>query len=317
MKKHGLSHGDVSLENVMLYDPSSTSTSTSTNTSSKKQRKSDGAGTAEVRVKEEGKEEGTPLDKLHCRLIDLEMARYTLSSHPPSSTSSRHPSFGPLGGKPNYAAPECVYNTCKNPSSSSTSAFDPFAADIWSLGVCLFMLLTGRPLYQGPADEAFHLLALNGAPGLLSYYSQEYGLVLPPSIPHLLSRMLCAGVKERITLEEVLEDGWVRAEGKGREEEEEEKEEEEGGKGRSECWSPTTTLGDEMSILSAGGEEEEEEGEETKGGGGGVEASMPLLELLPPVLVVAGVKVEGEREGGKERGMKSWSPAQASLMLAQ
>jgi len=319
MKKHGLSHGDVSLENVMLYDPTTTSSSSSSTSSKNKRRKSAAAGAAEVQKKEEGKEEGRPLANLHCRLIDLEMARYTPSYHSPSSTSSLPSSPGPSGGKPSYAAPECVYNNTHGPSSSF---FDPHAADVWSLGVCLYMLLTGRPLYRGPTDEAFHLLALNGAPGLLSYYSQEYGLVLPPSLPNLLCRMLCADVKERITLEELMGVEWIQA--GGRQAEEEEGGKQEGEEGESECWSPTTTVGDETSVLCTGGggreeeeeEEEEEEGERRKGKYG-KEDHEPLLELLPPATSVAGLVEEKERERGEERKMKSLSPVRASLMLAQ
>ena len=43
-------------------------------------------------------------------------------------------------GKPGYLAPEVVREEDS----------DPFASDIWSLGVCLYMMLTGRPLYSSP-----------------------------------------------------------------------------------------------------------------------------------------------------------------------
>lgn len=49
---------------------------------------------------------------------------------------------------------------------------DWHAADTWSLGVCLYMLLTGRPLYRDPEDVAFTLLAQGGAPGLLHFYAR-------------------------------------------------------------------------------------------------------------------------------------------------
>lgn len=40
-----------------------------------------------------------------------------------------------------------------------------------------YMLLTGRPLYAGPEDEAFALLAAGGAPGLLHFYAKYVGVV--------------------------------------------------------------------------------------------------------------------------------------------
>ena len=47
---------------------------------------------------------------------------------------------------------------------------------MWSLGIVTYMLLTGRPLYAGPEDEAFALLAAGGAPGLLHFYARYVGV---------------------------------------------------------------------------------------------------------------------------------------------
>ena len=44
-------------------------------------------------------------------------------------------------GKRGYVAPEVVRE----------EACDPFASDIWSLGVCLYAMLTARPLYHSPS----------------------------------------------------------------------------------------------------------------------------------------------------------------------
>ena len=170
----------------------------------------------------------------------------------------------------------------------------------------MYMMLTGRPLYRGPTDEAFLLLALNGAPGLLSYYSEEFGLVLPPSLPALLARMLCVDVKERITLEEVMGMEWVREGGR-----EGEVEEEEGREGGVVCWSPATTVEDEMSV--GGGEEEEEEEEDGREGGVGV----PLLVLPPLMVVVVGREEEEGGTEGREGGMMLSSPALVTLMQTQ
>ena len=47
----------------------------------------------------------------------------------------------PCYGKPSYLSPEVVRE----------EGCDPFASDVWSLGVCLYMMLTARPLYSSPS----------------------------------------------------------------------------------------------------------------------------------------------------------------------
>lgn len=74
--------------------------------------------------------------------------------HPPPLTT--HPNARPHPPK------QCVTGLVQ----------DWHAADMWSLGICLYMMLTGRPLYRGPDDEAFALLAGGGAPGLLHFYAR-------------------------------------------------------------------------------------------------------------------------------------------------
>jgi hypothetical protein len=48
---------------------------------------------------------------------------------------------------------------------------DPLAADCWSLGVCLYMLLTGSPLYSDPWSQPFALLESGQAALLLARYA--------------------------------------------------------------------------------------------------------------------------------------------------
>lgn len=61
---------------------------------------------------------------------------------PLSSRCTKHP----------YLAPEVV--VC--------DAYDPFAADVWSVGVCLYMMLTAKPLYSHYNDISFELLLHEG-----------------------------------------------------------------------------------------------------------------------------------------------------------
>mmetsp|Transcript_17600 Transcript_17600/g.61918 ORF Transcript_17600/g.61918 Transcript_17600/m.61918 type:complete len:490 (-) Transcript_17600:1149-2618(-) len=82
--------------------------------------------------------------------IRLVHADYGLSVELPPTNPDGTPGMiadGQLAGKPGYMAPE-VFAGC---------AYDPAAADIYSLGVVLFSLLSGSGMYTSPsaADRAF------------------------------------------------------------------------------------------------------------------------------------------------------------------
>jgi serine/threonine protein kinase len=78
-----------------------------------------------------------------------------------------------------------------------------------SLGVCLYVMLCGRPLYHGPTDPAFALLAADHAADLLQHY-ESFGLCLEPQAFALISSMLRAKPGSRPTLEEVWSHPWVQ-----------------------------------------------------------------------------------------------------------
>jgi len=84
--------------------------------------------------------------------------------------------------------------------------FDPFAADMWSLGVCLYSLLTGRPLYNSPRDKAFDIMSHpEGIKEVIEAY-EGYGLVLPsPQAKHLICHMMDSDPRQRPTLEDLLQ----------------------------------------------------------------------------------------------------------------
>ena len=122
---------------------------------------------------------------------------------PHASGSNGEPVFltgRPCHGKPGYLSPESVRE----------DACDPFASDVWSLGVCLYTMLTGRPLYSSPSDEAFRALAQGGIRRVLAVY-ERYGLKLSPSAKDLVCAMLESDPSRRITLEELLEYPYVTA----------------------------------------------------------------------------------------------------------
>jgi serine/threonine protein kinase len=99
-----------------------------------------------------------------------------------------------------YISPEGAYGT----------VLDWHAADQWSLGVILYIILTARPLYSHPNDRAFEILACGGAPMLVHHYATVYGLALPEGAVELVTALLRPDPIDRPTIEEVLMHPWVR-----------------------------------------------------------------------------------------------------------
>ena len=172
LKQHGLAHGDVSLENIMLSRRRRSTTSSSSSSSL---------------------QEGPGATPYTCRLIDLGLARAV--SVPPRG-GGRHL----MGGKRAYAAPEVVAGTVE----------DWHAADMWSLGLCLYNMLTGMSIYTDPSEEAFAVLAkAGGSEYMLRHHIRMYDAQLPPLAAHLIAAMLSAAPADRPTLEGLMLHPWM------------------------------------------------------------------------------------------------------------
>lgn len=59
---------------------------------------------------------------------------------------------------------------------------DPFAMDVWSLGVCLYTLMTGVHLYLGPHEEVFQILEEGGAWSVVARLEAQGGIRPLPKI---------------------------------------------------------------------------------------------------------------------------------------
>ncbi|KUF80095.1 kinase protein [Phytophthora nicotianae] len=98
-------------------------------------------------------------------------------------------------GKTQYVAPEVV----------SEVSYDPVTADVWSLGILLFMLLTGAPLleFASPTDPEFNTVKTVGCLGVLRSWKMD--TQLSAATLDLLSKMLeFDPVKRLQTMREVL-----------------------------------------------------------------------------------------------------------------
>lgn len=136
------------------------------------------------------------LPSYSCRLIDLGLARRT-----PEPAHTLHMEGRLMGGKGAYVAPEVANGIVR----------DWHAADVWSLGVCLYNLCTGFALYSHPRDPAFKVLATEaqGARRLLRHHVQQHGVQISPVAAHLVAAMLSPDPARRPTYEQILQHPWV------------------------------------------------------------------------------------------------------------
>jgi serine/threonine protein kinase len=102
------------------------------------------------------------------------------------------------GGKLMYAAPEIILQQHE---------VDPFATDLWSVGVVLFVMLVGLAPFKWahPSDKRFSSISKGGLKSLLE------ALEIPISVEacDLLQGFMLADPRKRWTLAEVMQHPWV------------------------------------------------------------------------------------------------------------
>eukprot|EP00483_Globobulimina_turgida_P009145 UN09163 len=106
-------------------------------------------------------------------------------------------------GKLGYKAPK-VYSKC---------TFMANKADIYSLGICLFLLAVGAPPYNRPAcsDGRFKMLKDGKIKELLKCWNRlQY---IDEDELQLLIGMICIDEEKRLSLDEILNHKWLKSVG--------------------------------------------------------------------------------------------------------
>jgi len=97
------------------------------------------------------------------------------------------------------------------PEVFANKEFDGQKADIWSLGVILWSLLTSLGLYKFPADPDAQFQRLrNGKQGIKELLSAFKVHGIPETVIDLLSGMLNVDPTQRFNIHQVLEHPWVQ-----------------------------------------------------------------------------------------------------------
>ena len=130
-----------------------------------------------------------------CRIIDFGLCLRVPQHHGYIDSSPLVKAQG-VCGKLFYMAPEVFEN----------KDFNPYAIDVWSCGMMMFMLLTSSPPCEQPSmnDEGFTCIAT----GNLWRVLEAWGFSVSPDALDILNGMLCVDPRNRMELDEIVNHPW-------------------------------------------------------------------------------------------------------------
>ena len=101
-------------------------------------------------------------------------------------------------GKKNYMAPEVI---------QTVHPFQPVFADVWSLGVILFILLTSLPPFESamPTEPNYVCIVNGHLQSLLKHWEVE----LSDEAINLMNKILRQNPYDRISIQQILDDPWM------------------------------------------------------------------------------------------------------------
>eukprot|EP01083_Nonionella_stella_P187567 689477_1 len=135
------------------------------------------------------------LNQCYIKFIDFGLSEYFDATMNPCFLCTK------FVGKQRYKAPE-VY--------AKKGTFCANKADVWSMGICLFMMAVGAPPFDKPIDEdiAFKYVKLGKINDLLQSWNRlNY---VTANLLDLLTNMLCADPQKRITIDGIMKHPWIK-----------------------------------------------------------------------------------------------------------
>ena len=103
-------------------------------------------------------------------------------------------------GKTGYKAPKVYQN----------KIYQANKADIWSLGVCLFMMIIGAPPYKAPNNNDGGFIAVKQGNIMQMLIKWARWMYITHDLHDLLTKMLCYDENKRIDIEGVMKHKWLK-----------------------------------------------------------------------------------------------------------
>lgn len=107
--------------------------------------------------------------------------------------------------------PSCGKMYYMSPEVLNHEIFDGHAVDLWAVGVCLFMMLTGQPAWEvaRETDACFRYIAKGGQ---LARILRHWNIRLSDEAINLLQNMLRVNPQDRLNFQQVCEHPWMEGE---------------------------------------------------------------------------------------------------------
>jgi serine/threonine protein kinase len=110
-----------------------------------------------------------------------------------------------LCGTPQYVAPEVIQGNCSTSINAPNTGYGK-AVDLWSVGVLLYVLLSGYPPFNENAElSLFEQIQL----GQYDFQPHEAWAMVSNEAKHLITQLIEVEPAKRLTVQEALRHPWI------------------------------------------------------------------------------------------------------------